>query len=156
MRVIHTFIYQGNKSCKIGELTVSIYYLFLRDPWYAIDYVLQEFNETPPVLTLEQLERLIDILFGQTNPVEKLLPKKSLTREKISNHELDFHLHYIAVCKQMQGDCQHLPLRIFNRILQDLDILIGKKEYDPARHTTTIDKHSLKEVIGEKTVLHHN
>lgn len=156
MRIVNTFFYNGNKSCKIGELTVGIYYLLLRDPWYALEYILSEFNETPPKLSQEQLERLLDILFGQTNPIEKLLPKKSLTKEHITHHELDFHLHYIAVCKQIQWDCQHLPLRIFNRILQDLDILVGKKEYDPARHSKHIDKQSLKDVIGEKTVLHHH
>jgi hypothetical protein len=156
MRIVHTFIYSGNKSCKIGELTVGIYYLLLRDSGYALEYILSEFNETPPELSQKQLERLLDILFGQTNLVEKLLPKKSLTKEQIANHELDFHLHYIAVCKQIQGDCQYLPLRIFNRILQDLDILVGKKEYDPARHSKHVDKQSLKEVIGEKTVLHHH
>lgn len=156
MRVIHTFIYNGNKSCKIGELTVGVYYLLLRDPGYALEYILSEFNETPPQLIQEQMERLLDILFGQSNPVEKILPKKSLSNEQIANHELDFHLHYIAVCKQIQGDCQYLPLRIFNRILQDIDILIGKKAYDPSRHSKQIDKQLLKEVIGEKTVLHHH
>lgn len=156
MRVIHTFIYAGNKSCKIGELTVGIYCLLLRDPLYALEYILSEFNESPPELTQSQIEKLLDILFWQTNPVDKLLTKKSLSKEQIKNHELDFHLHYIAVCKQIQGDCQHMPLRIFNRILQDLDILVGKKEYDPTRHSKQVDKQSLKEVIGEKKILHHH
>jgi hypothetical protein len=49
-----------------------------------------------------------------------------------------------------------MPLRIFNRILQDLDILVGKKEYDPTRHSKQVDKQSLKEVIGEKKILHHH
>ena len=158
MRVVHTFFYNGNKSFKAWELTVWLYYLFLRDSESALEKVLSEFNTELPKLTKYQLERFLDILFKSTDPVEKILNNNSSKEKKksIKHYELDFHLHYIAICKQINGDCKNMPLSIFYRILDDLDILVGKTAYDPKRHEKGVDKQSLQEVMGENKVLHSN
>ena len=158
MRIIHTFIYNGNKSCKIWELTVGLYYLFLRDPESALEQLLSEYNETFPQLNTRQLERLLDVLFEIHTPVEKILSTRQdkNNTHKLTSLEKDFHLHYIAVCKQIQSDCRDLPLHIFQRIVDDLEILVWKKEYDPKRHQTSVDKQWLHEVIGPSSVLYHH
>ena len=78
MRVVHTFFYNGNKSFKAWELTVWLYYLFLRDSESALEKVLSEFNTELPKLTKYQLERFLDILFKSTDPVEKILNKHNI------------------------------------------------------------------------------
>jgi len=158
MRIIHTFIYNGKKSCKAWELTVGLYYLFLRDPESALEQLLSEYNQTLPQLNTKQLERLLDILFEIHTPVEKILSTRQdkNNTQKLTSLEKDFHLHYIAVCKQIQWDCRDLPLRIFQRIVDDLEILVWKKEYDPKRHQTSVDKQWLHEVMGPSSVLYHH
>jgi len=103
-----------------------LYYLFLKDSENALEQSLSEYNDELPKLTTTQLERFFDILFDVSSPLEKILSKKTSKpgKKSIKHHELDFHLHYIAVCKQIHGDCQDMPLHIFYRILDDLDILI--------------------------------
>lgn len=158
MRIIHTFIYSGNKSCKIWELTVGLYYLFLRDPESALEQLLSEYNDILPQFTHTQLERLLDIIFEIKHPKNKLFSIQNSDRntKELGSLEKDFHLHYVSVCKQIQWDCRDMPLRIFQRIVDDIDILIGKKEYDPQRHQTHVDKQGLRDVMGQSSVLYHH
>jgi CRISPR/Cas system CSM-associated protein Csm2 small subunit len=130
----------------------------LRDTESALENVLSEFNTDLPKLTTIQLEKFLDIIFNTTDPVKKILNNNSSKPKKksIKHYELDFHLHYIAICKQINGDCKDMPLTIFYRILDDLDILVGKTAYDPKRHEHGVDKQSLKEVMGKNKVLHSN
>lgn len=116
MRVVHTFFYNGNKSFRAWELTVWLYYLFLRDTESALEQSLHEYNNSTPQLTETQLSKYLDILFNVSDPLEKVLPQKTSIKKSIEHHELDFHLHYIAVCKQIRIDskisCQELYLHI--------------------------------------------
>lgn len=157
MRIVNTFLYNGAKSFRAGELTVAQYYAFLRDPESAIETVLGEYNTKLPELNQKQLSRFLDILLWNDDPLGTILKKKrnkAKDEETMRHHELDFHISYVAVCKQINGDCWHLPLVVFKRIVDDIKILTGQQEYDPKRHVKTPDKKGFAELQGQG-VLHN-
>lgn len=158
MRIVNTFLYNWAKSFRAWELTVAQYYAFLRDPESAIETVLSEFNQELPKLNTKQLSRFLDILLWNNDPLWSVLKKrrnKERDAELMRQHELDFHISYVTVCKQICWDCWHLPLVVFRRIVEDIEIFTGQKKYDPKRHNKSPDKKGFAELKGDKAILHH-
>lgn len=144
MRIVNTFVYNGGKSFLAWELTVGQYLMFLRDTEYAIHFSLTEYNKEKPQLNTYQLNAFLDILLW-AKPIDRIAKQK----KNIEHVEKDFHLQYVAVCRVTNSDCRDMPLVIFNRILEDMDIIQDPSKYKADRHIKTPDKQAFKKVTGQ-------
>lgn len=144
MRVIHEFRYY-NKVFLCGDLTVWDYYIYLQDQEYAIRKILTEFNDSIPNLNPDHIKRLILILMD-IRPEDRISPKTSNPLRSD-----DFHIIIGIRCRHLKTDPTNIPLKIFIKVLSDLDLVIDwLKKYDPNRHKKTLDSKKLKEEFLNK------
>lgn len=132
-----------NKSFWCYEPSVGDYYLFIKDPEYFIEKKLTEWWK-PPKLTQKQTDRFLRILFDtKENDILWTLtkPKKNTDNEQRLK---DIHIWIAIVSRATYLDAMSLPLEMFWKILEDLEIIVWKKEYDPKRKSQRIDSEALK------------
>lgn len=151
MRIINEFQYY-NKTFKAGELTVWDYYIFIRDPQYAIQKVLSEFNETPPKLEQKHLTRFLRILFDTKDDdlIDRLAGKKPKTNPLL---EKDFHIMVGAFARITNLDPSNMPLRTFLQMRNDIRIIWWTVEYDAKRNDERLDSDWLRKEFGDKNYL---
>lgn len=148
MRIIHEFQYY-NKRFKAGELTVWDYYIFIRDPQYAIQKILSEFNEQPPELERKYLTRFLRILLDTNDDqlLERLSGKQPKTNPLL---EKDFHIMIGGFARITNLDPTNMPLKTFLEMRKDLGIISGSVEYDPKRNNERLDSDWLRKEFGGK------
>lgn len=148
MRIIHEFQYYS-KRFKAGELTVWDYYIFIRDPDYAIQKVLSEFNDQPPQLEPKHLRRFLRILFDTTDDdlIDRITKKKSKPNPLL---EKDFHIMIGSFARITHLDPTNLPLKTFLQMRNDIGIIWWTVEYDPKRNDERLDSDSLRKEFGDK------
>lgn len=144
MRIINEFQYY-DKIFRAGELTVWDYYLFIRDPQYAIQKILSEFNEEQPELEEKFVKRFLRVLFDTKD--EDVI--KSLWKKKKENPlmEKDFHILIGSFARLTNLDPLNMPLSIFLKMRNDLKIIWWSEEYKADRNDTTVDKKWLYEAF---------
>lgn len=152
MRIVHNFIYNGNKTFKAWELTVGDYYLFLRDPEYAIEKILSEYNDKIPKLDQWQLTRFLDILFGNNDPTAHIIKKKA-SKDKLDSHAADFHLQIAWMVKVLWVSVDDMPLEVFHRMSKDIELIGDPSKYKPDRHNKRLDSKALMQATGGKKSL---
>ncbi len=80
---------------------VKHYLMFIREPFYTIDFLLQEYNKKKPQLTPKQYRRFVNIMFeNKTDVVEALTGKSKLSeknKEKLKQYIDDMHIRVSIV-----------------------------------------------------------
>lgn len=142
MRLIHKFKYK-NKFFKCGELTVGDYMLSIEDFEQFLEKILLEFNDKIPKLDERYTLALLDILFDrkQDAPME---PERTQTNQQ------DFHIIVGIFMRQFHqgfGDVCQMPLRVMNKMLDDMECIMDPSKYDPERHNPTPDRKKIKETF---------
>lgn len=146
MRIIHKFRYK-NKLFQAGELTVGDYLIFLEDFDYFVEKILSDFNEKPPVLGKEYLWVFLNIIFWVKEDAD-------IFRKNKKDNSKDFHIMIAMLMRdpisQPFGDICMMPMRIFNKFLEDYEIIIDPSKYDPKRNDTEVDRSGIKKQFGDK------
>ena len=122
-------------------MTVGGYYLSTRDFEAFLEQILGEFNEKIPKLTPEYLSEFLKILFRKEDDL--LIFKNSKSKDTMK----DFHIVLALFMKHMgQGwnDIKDMPYELFEKIYEDLKIIIGDEKYDENRNSERPDKKALK------------
>lgn len=142
MRIIEEHFYDNNsKSFKAWEMTVGQYERFLVSPEEIIKEILTEFQKEVPGMNEDEMKSFLEWL----TPWSK-------TKVKTPGGDIptnDFHIskgffmHYLH---QPYWEIDHIPMREFLMILEDLPIILGNKEYDPNRKSERIDGEAIREL----------
>ncbi len=137
MRKINTYKYR-NKTFKAGELTVGWWLLLLEDPEQFVDRYLLEFNTKVPDLDEQYLQAFLwTLLMGKE--------KKKRSKKDAQVME-DIHITIGMMMKHLgttYEDIMNMPLVFFEKLCEDIEIIIGTKEYDPKRKSDRVDSKSL-------------
>lgn len=149
MRIVHTFKYH-NKEFRAWEPLVRHYLMFIRDPFYTIDFLIQEYNKEKPKLTPRQYKRFINIMFdSKTDVMEALTGKSKLSekqKKKLKQYVDDMHIRVSFVWKQTHLPVLDLPLPMFWKILEDLEYISWSKKYERNRKSTEPDHDKIKQL----------
>lgn len=116
-----------------------------RDPEYFVEKILSEFNKKPPELTANELEAFINIIFRREDSIDDIFRKKS-----DKSGQTDFHV-MLGMFQKVTGngyrDVMDMPLEIFQKMSDDLEIITGSKPYDKDRNSNKPDKKAFKDVF---------
>ena len=70
-------------------------------------------------------------------------------KKKKQTQELkDLHIWIAVVSKMTNLDVMNLPLEMFWKVLDDMQIILGQKEYDANRKSKRLDSKELADVFG--------
>ena len=127
---------------------------FLKSPEEAIKKVLLEFNKKLPNLSEKHLDKFLDILLLKEDKLSPLFwPKKSKNQKEKPN---DFHISvwiFMKTMHQNYSEIMKMPLWLFLKISEDLEIICWSKDYDENRHSKKADKQKLKDIFGKSKTL---
>lgn len=156
MRIINDFKYSWNKFFRAWELTVWDYCIFMEDPDNFLDKILMEFNKKKPVLTKEEMKKFLDIIFNKKDEWLESLFWKS----KDNDWDKDFHIAIWFFMRkpfsQQYSEIMKMPMKLFLKLQDDVEIITGQKEYDKDRNSATRDKKALKELFWDKKEITNN
>lgn len=148
------FKYNGGKSFRCRELTVGDYYLYVKDYDYFLEKKLTESNQKPK-LTARQLKKFVKILLGVEDSPEtfKEYMRSKKTTDKNKKTLDDLHIFIFRMSANTGLDVMSLPLEMFRKYYKDIDIIIGKEQYDPNRNDKTLDIEGFMKATGGKNSL---
>lgn len=137
----------------VWELTVEQYLKLVNEETNEVlQYdILKEFNEEIPKLKKEQAQKLVNTLFN----IVKEENLKDIIKQKTKEPSIpieDFHILVWVAMKQLNqpySEIMKMPIRYFNMLMQDLEIIVWQKEYNKKRNSKRIDSKSLQKEFGE-------
>ena len=151
-RLIKNKFKYGNKAFECYEMSVADYYQFIRDPDALVEKKLTECGKLPK-LSKKQIHRFLLILLDtkkQDDPFTSLRKNTKRDDKKAQNTIKDFHV-FVGILGRVTGlDVMSMPLAMFWKMLEDLAIISGNKEYDPMRNEKTLDSEGLRKATGGK------
>ena len=101
------------------------------------------------------MEKFIDILLLKEDKLSPLFWPKKTSKNK-QNELNDFHISvwiFMKIMHQNYSEIMKMPLRLFLKISEDLEIICWSKDYDKNRNSKKADKQKLKEIFGKNNKL---
>lgn len=126
IRQIHTFQYYW-KIFKVWDLRVRDYMLFLVSWKEAISNIFLEFNTDIPLLSEEQMEKFLEILFWKK---EKAWKKNIEVDVKEEYEDIEYFVALFA--KNLQQNIEtilNLPLEAYFRIFSRIEEIMDTSKY---------------------------
>ena len=132
------------KTYLFWEVTVWGYWASIEEPTQFREELFLEFNDE--VLKLN--EKQTKVLYAEVFGIEK---HEFLFKTKIQNNTLDdFHIN-IWIFMKFFGisywEVMKMPLRIFNKMFEDMWVISWKETYDKNRKSHKPDREKIKNII---------
>lgn len=149
-RINKWFILNGWTKVVIKEITVEQYLLLLEDYEDGIKNIFWKMAE---FITEKQFNEILSDLMG-VNTTLDIIPKKKKDSEKerkkiLENFHINegfimFHLH------QQRSEVRGWTIEYFNKVMEDLPVILGHEKLEDWRSRNTPDKKWIKNLSNNQ------